>query len=113
MIERKLLRCSPCLQFVPVLFLMTALTCSFAQTAPQGNASAQGAPNVSSRRFHQQLPASATSDASTALPKFVVHRDYLAADGPHSVALADLNGDGTVDMADVQVVRARVGTTLP
>jgi len=98
MIESKPLYRSPYLKFVAVLFLMTAITYSFTQTAPLGSASTQGAANVRSTRFHQQVPASFATSASSKLPKFIAHRDYLAADGPHSIALADLNRDGILDL---------------
>src|SRR5262245_48581931 len=39
-----------------------------------------------------------TTSPSPTLPKFIDHRDYLAADGPHSMATADLNGDGVPDL---------------
>ena len=39
-----------------------------------------------------------TTSSSPTLPKFVDHRDYLAADGPHGMATADLNGDGVLDL---------------
>src|SRR5215472_12646273 len=39
-----------------------------------------------------------TPSRSPKLPKFVDHHDYLAADGPHGMATADLNGDGVPDL---------------
>jgi hypothetical protein len=42
--------------------------------------------------------AFSNGDASTNLPKFLAHRDYLAAAGPHGMATADLNGDGILDL---------------
>src|SRR5262249_3740570 len=39
-----------------------------------------------------------TTSSSPRLPKFVDHRDYLAADGPHALATTDLNGDGVLDL---------------
>ena len=39
-----------------------------------------------------------TTGSSSTLPKFLDHRDYLAADGPHGMATADLNGDGVLDL---------------
>src|SRR5215813_3413770 len=36
--------------------------------------------------------------SSATLPKFIDHRDYLAADGPHGMTTADLNGDGVLDL---------------
>jgi len=49
-------------------------------------------------RIRQQAPATINRDASTALPRFLAHRDYLAADGPHGMVTADLNGDGILDL---------------
>ena len=43
-------------------------------------------------------PEALTTSSSQTLPKFVDHRDYLAADGPHGMATADLNGDGVLDL---------------
>ena len=43
-------------------------------------------------------PEALTTSSSPTLPKFVDHRDYLAADGPHGMATADLNGDGVLDL---------------
>jgi len=43
-------------------------------------------------------PDALTTSSSSTLPKFVDHRDYLAADGPHSMVTADLNGDGVLDL---------------
>jgi len=36
--------------------------------------------------------------ASATLPKFIAHRDYVAADVPVNVAMGDLNGDGIADL---------------
>jgi len=36
--------------------------------------------------------------ASPTLPKFIDHRDYLAADNPSNLATGDLNGDGIADL---------------
>src|SRR5262249_15865387 len=36
--------------------------------------------------------------ASATLPKFIAHRDYVAADVPVNVAMGDLNGDGISDL---------------
>src|SRR5262249_22286250 len=35
---------------------------------------------------------------SASLPKFIAHRDYVAADVPVNLAKGDLNGDGIVDL---------------
>ena len=43
-------------------------------------------------------PEALTTSSSPRVPKFVDHRDYLAADGPHGMATADLNGDGVLDL---------------
>ena len=48
--------------------------------------------------FDAATPEALTTSSSSTLPKFVDHRDYLAADGPHGMATADLNGDGVLDL---------------
>jgi len=51
-----------------------------------------------SRKFADEFLAPLSSDPSNKLPKLIAHRDYLAADGPQNLALADLNGDGIADL---------------
>src|SRR5215470_8155852 len=42
--------------------------------------------------------ATLATTASATLPKFIAHRDYVAADVPINLAKGDLNGDGIPDL---------------
>jgi len=37
--------------------------------------------------------------------------DYIATTAPYNI-FADINGDGAVTLADVRIVRSRIGTKL-
>jgi hypothetical protein len=50
------------------------------------------------RSFAEMLAAVSASTPSQKLPRFVAHRDYLAADGPQNIAMGDFNGDGIADL---------------
>jgi len=92
MTEGKLSRRSQYLKCLPLLLTITGLAlATLAQTpAPRTSTLAS--------RLRQQPPASLNSEPSAKLPRFIAHRDYLAADGPHSIALGDVNGDGVLDL---------------
>src|SRR5579862_6866387 len=62
------------------------------------------APNQTARHSNKfdaiSLPVAdeAAASSSSPLPKFVDHREYLAADGPINIATGDMNGDGIADL---------------
>src|SRR4051812_341569 len=85
-------RASQYMKNVALLLIVTGVTLA-------ANAQTPAAKTLNSgRRFQSQPRATLNRDASTKLPKFLAHRDYLAADGPHAMATADLNGDGVLDL---------------
>src|SRR5579864_2867288 len=55
---------------------------------------------VTARGFSQKFSAMSSNPANAAqqLPKFIAHREYVAADGPQNLAAGDLNGDGVPDL---------------
>jgi len=67
-------------------------------------AGASGEVAKSSANFNRMVaenlsnPAALTISPSPTLPKFIDHRDYLAADNPTNLASGDLNGDGIADL---------------
>ena len=77
MTERQLRRTARFRKSLALLLTVTALTLA-------ANAQRPAAKTLSPiSRFRQQPLTSFNSDASARLPKFLDHRDYLAADGPH------------------------------
>ena len=92
MTERQLRRASRYLKSLALLLIATGLT-----LAANAQRTTVRTSNPLSR-FRPQPLASSNPDASTKRPKFLDHRDYLAADGPHGMATADLNGDGILDL---------------
>jgi len=57
--------------------------------------------NGTFNRMVDAIPATSAAlatTASTTLPKFVAHRDYVAADVPINLAKGGLNGDGILDL---------------
>jgi len=91
MTERKILRASRSLKSLALFLIATGLTLA-------ANAQRPAARTLNPISRFRPQPASIDPDASTKLPKFLAHRDYLAADGPHGMATADLNGDGILDL---------------
>jgi len=91
MTERKILRASRSLKSLALFLIATGLTLA-------ANAQRPAARTLNPISRFRPQPASIDPEASTKLPKFLAHRDYLAADGPHGMATADLNGDGILDL---------------
>jgi len=89
-------------------YLLMLLTFSFAVQAQglstksnalhPGTLTTATAPGAFNRSFANAVSSLSTFDASGQLPQFIAHRDYLAADGPSSLAVGDLNGDGIADL---------------
>jgi len=80
-----------------LLFTFNVLSLAQDLSLPGGLRAAQVPSKAAKSGFHQEVASSATT-ASLALPRFLAHREYAAANGPQNITVGDLNGDGIADL---------------
>src|SRR5262249_36022519 len=92
--------------FLTLNMALNAQNSSDASTLRQSLGFVSGKGAKSSANFNRMVTeqmsaanaATFATSASATLPKFIAHRDYVAADAPVNLALGDLNGDGIPDL---------------
>lgn len=97
----RIARFSPTVALLPLLLIFNVVL--RAQVLPLRRNSLPTQSSIPSktaaRAFNQNFSAMSSNQANAAqqLPKFIAHREYVAADGPQNLAAGDLNGDGIPD----------------